>query len=74
MKCGHTPNVHGEPFCVICLQDELMKEPVDLTGRKARCTYGCQESIVDSRENLAFFKHQKDLKYDSYYCGCFGWN
>jgi hypothetical protein len=83
MKCGHSDNAkrvlnNGEqiPACVICGCTEVAETPIDLTGRKARCTYYGSKchSEIDSRLNLAFFNHKPDSKYDEYYCGCWGWN
>jgi hypothetical protein len=83
MKCGHTANatttIDNETIhcCVICagmtkeniiLQD---KQP-DLKNRKAKCDY-CKKT-AKSNANLPFFEHKPEQKYDSYYCGCFGWD
>lgn len=74
MKCGHTANAEtstGQPCCIICGCTEIMPKP-DLTGRKARCSFCGKE--VDSNYNLPFFEYRKDKDYDSYYCGCGGWD
>lgn len=83
MKCGHTANAtsaDGKPICAICLgvkpgADEIAKE-ADLTGRKARCSYYGSKchSIADSNFSLPFFEHRPDREYDSFYCGCWGWD
>lgn len=84
MKCGHSANstkqiaVDDEiPYCVICDCEEIVGE-VDTfvtQGRKAKCCYYCScHNIVDSEPGLPFFKMQPDQEYDSYYCGCEGWD
>ena len=43
-----------------------------LDGREAMCAYcGSREP---SAPILAFFQYQPDREYDSYYCGCYGWD
>lgn len=88
MKCGHSANAFNEkkePCCAICVgttpNAEIVDDnPPDLTGRKARCHYSqpkrgytCR-GIVDSSPDLPFFKREPDKPYDSYYCGCWGWD
>lgn len=79
MKCGHTANAvdqDNNPVCVICNCREIartnsaMKEL--LIRRKARC-FECGR-IEDSNLNLAFFEYKPLSDYDSYYCGCYGWD
>lgn len=78
MKCGHSANAttkiddKNAPACAICGCIEVLEIPIDLTGRKAKCTYCNGE--VDSRLNLAFFEYCSDKPFDRYYCGCMGWN
>ena len=80
MKCGHTANakkMNGEPVCAICIGLTSGAEIVetnlpDLSGRKAKCP-DCKK-IVDSNYNLAFFEYRPEYNYDSYYCGCRGWD
>lgn len=48
------------------------EEQPDLTGRKAKCSYG--GAVVNSSFSLAFFKYKPDEEYDEYYCGCYGWD
>lgn len=80
MKCGHAANAKkddGSPVCVICYgivsgADEVVTDP-DLTGRFATCSYGTH-GRVPSSTNLPFFSHRQDRDYDTYYCGCFGWD
>lgn len=83
MKCGHTANatIEDRPCCAICVgltpDAEIVDEKlIDLTGRKAKCSQHrfADGGIVDSDLRLAFFKHNPDAEYDSYYCGCWGWN
>ena len=48
-----------------------------LEGRKARCHQhkrGCFGEFVDSSWNLPLFKYMPNAEYDSYYCGCRGWD
>ena len=74
MKCGHTANAEtsdGKPCCVICACFELAEKQPSLQGRKAKCSY-CGK-IVDSNYNLPFFEYKQEQEYDSYYCGCRGW-
>ena len=43
-----------------------------LDGREARCPdCGHREP---SAPGLAFFQYRPDKEYDSYYCGCYGWD
>lgn len=75
MKCGHTANatdVNGKPCCVICDCDEIENVTPSLAGRKAKCS-DCGH-IVDSDENLPFFRYRPDKECDTYYCGCWGWD
>ena len=75
MKCGHRANAttaDGKPFCLICDCYEVEEKKPDLKGRKAKCSY-CGR-IEDSKTTLPFFKTQPNEKYDSYYCGCEGWD
>ena len=47
----------------------------DLTGREARCSYRHHpRGTVASSLDLAFFTYHPDRPYDSYYCGCWGWD
>ena len=77
MACGHTANGYlvkdGKeiPCCVIC-ECTTPAEKSDLTGRKAQCRY-CGKT-VDSNYGLAFFSYNPSAPYDSYYCGCKGWD
>ncbi len=73
MKCGHTANstCNDKPYCVICDCAEVSENTPSLAGRKARCW--CCDKLVDSNFNLPFFEHRPDREYDSYYCGCGGW-
>ncbi len=79
MECGCAASgnlrVNGGPALVCCgVHDctEVAAVEPDLTGRKARCSYGGKE--VPSCSTLAFFKHRPTMEYDEYYCGCFGWD
>ena len=78
MKCGCAANattqVKGKevPCCVIHVCTEVEEKKPSLHGRKARCFYG--GNIVESSLDQAFFKYQPDCEFDSYYCGCYGWD
>ena len=77
MGCGHSAQgatEGGAPVCVICAPSPeayvvASVVPV-LVGREARCTCGV---CVPSRVGLAFFK-VCDSEFDSFYCGCRGWD
>ena len=77
MKCGHVNNAtsNGKPACAICTCFDVDHEVTGKEGlenRKAKCS-DCGR-ISDSRWNLPFFSHNPDKEYDSYYCGCYGWD
>lgn len=74
---GTHPQSHGKyppnhPSCVVHMCCDFAATP-DLTGRRARCEYGGHRE-TDSSLSLAFFVYQPDQPYDSYYCGCMGWD
>lgn len=77
MKCGHIAQGYntetGKPFCVICNCSEVGdKDTVDLKSRIARCnTCGFE---TPSSFKLPFFCYAPEKAYDTYYCGCKGWN
>ena len=87
MKCGHTANgtLNSKsglelsppiPICVICYgitsdACEIVEQP-KLENRKATCIYCMRAARSDCQ--LAFFKYKPNLPYDTYYCGCKGWN
>ena len=86
MACGHTAqavDAEGRPACAICVGRKpearrVADSPPDLTGREARCG-GAQlrkrcRGPVPSATGLAFFGHRPDAKFDTYYCGCDGWD
>lgn len=76
MKCGHAANgrkaISHEPVCIIC-NCEILAEVASLENRKAKCCYGCDNSIMASRTDLPFFESKPTSNYDKYYCGCHGW-
>ena len=79
MRCGHVANgTHdGKPCCVICAgltPDAYIVDDntPDLTGRQAECSF-CGKKVA-SKMSLPFFEHRPKMKYDSYYCGCEGWD
>lgn len=65
MKCGHAAGDTPNAFIV---EDK----EIDLTGRKARCSY-CG-SLRDSSPNLPFFEYKPDREFDRFYDGCKGWD
>lgn len=73
MKCGHTAlaTYDDKPVCPICNCHEIAETKPDLTGRTAKCFYCGKEQPSG---NLPFFKYQPEQEFDSYYCGCEGWD
>lgn len=63
----------GKPACLWHSSKpvEASKAP-DLTGRKARCAQCGEAASSDLR--LAYFQHRPERDFDTYYCGCFGFN
>lgn len=85
MKCGHAANATNkldQPCCVICIgidpgAEIIDDSPVDLTGRIAICSQHKMSAGLGrapSSQNLPFFKHNPNGEFDSYYCGCWGWD
>lgn len=82
MKCGHAANAVDsktmKPICVICIgltpDAEIVAETPNLDGRMAKCAEGKCGSMRPSSTSLAFFQHRPEREYDSYYCGCRGWD
>lgn len=88
MKCGHADNAQInlpdgtiKPICAICecmnVEKEINEPTEGLTGRMAICTdhkYGKANEPVNSRWDLPFFEYRPNCEYDSYYCGCYGWD
>lgn len=79
MKCGHIANafVDGQPVCCFCYgitpeAIQIDEKTQNLDNRKAKCGY-CGK-VVDSNKELPFFEHKPNADFDSYYCGCEGWN
>ena len=75
MACGHVANAvtyDGKPCCVICGCYTVALTECDLAGRKAKCS--CCGKVVDSKESLPFFEYRPEKEYDSFYCGCWGWD
>lgn len=76
MKCGcsgmGTANL--KPCCLTHFPRpeslEVMDVLPDMSGRVARCEYCKAEA--KSKEDLPFFQFGEN--YDSYYCGCRGWD
>lgn len=86
MKCGCAAQAvdsdSGAPYCLTHDCTEVEEGEVDLSGRRARCSYyGTNSKYAkpcraegDSSLNLAFFEYKPDAEYDTYYCGCWGWD
>lgn len=84
MKCGHVAQAKdgkGNPCCAICaginpdgmIVDRECSGTDGLEGRTARCGYGAHAD-VPSKWELPFFEYRPDKPFDSYYCGCKGWD
>lgn len=77
MECGRAANAkdkEGKPVCAICVgidrrANVVAKNPPDLTGRSARCSYfeSCKRSAPSSSE-LAFFEYQGAESHSAGYC------
>lgn len=87
MECGHVASAHdtaGHPYCAACLGiyrgAHVVVKQVEgtegLEGRKAQCYghKGGEIKLVDSKWGLPFFRYMPHEQYDSYYCGCWGWD
>jgi len=76
MHCGCVAQaVDGanRPVCLMHQCRKLAREQApNLDGRMARCT-DCQRT-TESSTSLPFFKHHPTGGWDTYYCGCRGWN
>lgn len=88
MLCGCAANgttKDGDPICVIHV-GMLNKSNVDIgrnvkvvktnyLNRKAICGQ-CRKdhTITPSTPSLPFFREEPDFQFDSYYCGCRGWD
>lgn len=59
------------------IADAMERDPDKMIeNRTARCAYwtsGCT-STAPSGYDLPFFHEHNDEPYDSYYCGCYGWD
>lgn len=80
MACGCSSNAEkvlasGErvPACVVHGETRTMAEP-RLFGRRAKCFYGCDGSVVPSSMELVFFEYKPWREYDGYFCGCRGYD
>ena len=80
MKCGHVANAkdeNGVIMCGICDCKEIQCEchgDEGLENRLASCRHCSGGAPGPSKWNLPFFKYQPDKPFDSYYCGCYGWD
>jgi len=76
MKCGcvssaNTPQ--GEPVCIVHNCFEIAEYNLNmLKKRKAKCDY-CKNK-KQSALDLPFFEYKPEFDFDSYYCGCRGWD
>lgn len=79
MKCGHVANSYkliGDrriPYCVICDCDKIQTQTfVVEETRFMKCREcGC---VQKSSPEAAFFKSKPNEEYDTFYCGCNGWD
>lgn len=75
MRCGHNgmaTDGHGNPWCVICMCDEVDTVTVVQAGRVAECSV-CGRP-APSMVSMPFFEHRPHLEHDRWYCGCKGWD
>lgn len=79
MACGHAANavqVRNDgtkiPACAICSCTDIVDTPSFPEGREAKCT-DCGRS-APSHMRLPFFAVKPNEPFDSYYCGCRGWD
>jgi hypothetical protein len=81
MECGHLGYAMDgktqEPICLICELNGIpaarviaTERPV-IAGRQAQCS--CNK-VVPSKYSLPFFEPHANREFDSYYCGCSGWD
>lgn len=73
MKCGHTANAttnDGRPCCVICECYETRELP-DISNRVMKCSCG---KTLPSDFSAPFFEYRPNSDFDSFYCGCWGWD
>ena len=72
LVCGHEANAtsNGTPSCAICDTTEVATQP-DLTGRIARCAYGCGSERPSTAPHLAFFEYRgPGSRYHLGHCAC----
>jgi len=75
MKCGciaQGKTSNDKSICITHMEKIPMEDPPDLSERVARCEQKCKS--VQSSPDLPFFVYQPDREFDTYYCGCRGWN
>lgn len=83
MACGHTASgvisESGKLCCAGCFgispeAERVVPRPEGLAKREAMCPY-CERRVPsDSRSAEAFFEYRPDRDFDSFYCGCRGWD
>lgn len=80
-KCGHIAiaTLYDKPCCIFCtgptsrlIDREILEDTDGLEGRKAKC-YWCNK-VTESKWTLPFFEYKPKHFFDSYYCGCGGWD
>lgn len=81
LACGCLSNAIDQDNNPACsthdgLMDTSPAELPDLMDRKAVCTQHkfTPKKVVDSVITLPFFQYRPDMQFDSYYCGCWGWD
>lgn len=81
MECGHVANARevkpdgtSIAYCVICGCTKVSAKNIDRVSenKQAKCIY-CGDLVVSDHQ-LAFFRSIPEQQYDSYYCGCRGWD
>jgi hypothetical protein len=79
----YTNSYYGDPDHTICTScaGKRYRAASDLTGRMAKCHYKSgrdgkahANGPVASSFSLAFFEYKPDQEFDTYYCGCWGWD
>ena len=68
--CPHSGHVYLDPR--FDTMDQAINYINNILHRQAKCSY-CNHT-VNSSAKLAFFKNRPDKQFDSFYCGCRGWD
>lgn len=76
LKCGCVSSAYtsdGEPFCIVHDCFDVAEYNLELIKKRtAKCEY-CKKK-VESNLDLPFFEYKPEYDFDSYYCGCRGWD